>query len=151
MDARTFTSSPAYRYARIFLLPPFPLEETSPSSSLESPTGFVFFFFGGEEGRDKLNSAARRCRARSSAFSAAVLRVPLCIFPRGKKSERGERGKGRAADREREKKEKKREGREEKNGQKIDASCARSLTFLPSLPPSLFRRDEEAIRPIDRP
>lgn len=112
---------------------------------------FRFFFFGGEEERDKLNSAARRCRARSSAFSAAVLRVPLCIFPRGKKSERGERGKGRAADREREKKEKKREGREEKNGQKIDASCARSLTFLPSLPPSLFRRDEEAIRPIDRP
>lgn len=89
------------------------------------------FFFGGEEGRDKLNSAARRCRARSSAFSAAVLRVPLCIFPRGKKSERGGKGE-RQSGGQRERKERKKEGRE---GGKKRAKNRRILCSQPDLPP----------------
>lgn len=130
MDARTFTSSPAYRYARIFLLPPFPLEETSPSSSLESPTGFVFFFLGGG-GKGQVELRGSTMPRTFLRFFGGRSTRPVMHFSTGEKEREGGKGE-RQSGGQRERKERKKEGRE---GGKKRAKNRRILCSQPDLPP----------------
>lgn len=130
MDARTFTSSPAYRYARIFLLPPFPLEETSPSSSLESPTGFVFFF-GGGGGKGQVELRGSTMPRTFLRFFGGRSTRPVMHFSTGEKEREGGKGE-RQSGGQRERKERKKEGRE---GGKKRAKNRRILCSQPDLPP----------------